>query len=277
MDIEKPQPMQIGGTYHYTLSSYDPVEIEVDVMHVSDADVERSFRSLVAEQGGDAETADDAWVAEHFEGLDAAGLRAELRRELETYSSAYAEEQKPARCAQALAKRLGQAVPDQVVAAYERMLRERLAAELREGGSSLDELSGRLGAATDEALRAQARDLAEQDAALDAFVAEKRLKVADEEIPGLLRIPADKADEVMRDAEEHGATGELRRAALQAKAVRSLVAECACTYRHETPEEAARRDEAYDQALRAAQAREDLERGISGDDGAADGEGFKLV
>ncbi len=243
MALDKPLPMQIGGTYYYTLSSYTPVTIEVTVLSVTDADVDFAFCSLIAEHEGDPNLVDDAWVREHFNGLRIDELRTALRQELEQAASEHAEEEKLLRCTDALVERLGQSVPNSVVDSYEQNLKFLTNEELQRSGSSIetlekDELAGLLGS-----IHAQAQALAERDAALDAYANKKQLKVDDSELPGLLRVSDEDYKKLVDQVDNYSGMQYLRASALREKARRALVAECNCTYHHETAEEAAARVE----------------------------------
>ena len=43
MELVKPDPLIIGGKAHYTLTSYEPVSVEVEVHNVSEEDVDLGF------------------------------------------------------------------------------------------------------------------------------------------------------------------------------------------------------------------------------------------
>ena len=86
MPIQKPAPLMIGGRAHYALSSTDPIEVEVVVPFVTDEEVGFAVASIVRQAGGEASNLqDDAWVSEHFQGIDNGGqlmeaVRLELRQ-----------------------------------------------------------------------------------------------------------------------------------------------------------------------------------------------------
>ena len=68
MELVKPEPLVIGGRAHYTLTSYDPVSIDVDVPYTTEEDVEYALQVTVAQAGGGpAQLNDDAWMREQFE------------------------------------------------------------------------------------------------------------------------------------------------------------------------------------------------------------------
>ena len=243
MAIEKPLPMQIGNTYYYTLSSYDPVDIEVTVMNVTDADIDFAFSSLVVEHKGDPNTVDDAWSKEHFDGLTLAELRSALRQQLEQAASERAEQEKAIRCTEVLAQRLQQSVPQNVLRSYESNLSYLATEELRQAGSSIDEPS-KLDEDLMQGIQIQARALAERDAALDAYANKKKLTLDDSEIAGLMYLSQEDYQELIEKLPSQNDMQYIRESALREKVRRVLVAECKCNYHHETAEEAAKRAEA---------------------------------
>ena len=262
MIIEKPQPMQIGDKYYFTLSSYDPVTVDVVVPMTTDADVDYALATLVGRDGGSADGLTDEWVAEHYDGVGSVEeFRQGLRAQLSQMNASYAEDSKQAKCVAELAKRLVQAVPDTLVDGYREILREQFAQDIAERGmSEADFLSG-IGsspAMVDELFRSQAQEMAEQFAALDAFVDERKLTVADEEIAGLLALPQDSAEQMVQEARDRGQLEQVRRSALRNKAADVVCAECSCNYHHETAEEAQKRAEEYEQLARMQQMQEEL-------------------
>ena len=46
LNVKKPEPMQVGERYIYTLTSYDPVEIELLVPYVSDYEIELAVAGI---------------------------------------------------------------------------------------------------------------------------------------------------------------------------------------------------------------------------------------
>lgn len=260
MANEKPLPMQIGDKLLYTLSSYDPVQIEVRVPLTTEADVDFALVPMLKRAGGDPETVTDEWIAEHFEGAEGIeDMRAQIRTELERVNTSFAENSKGQLAAAELAKRLEQQVPAQVVSAYRSALVAQFEADMAADGMSPEEVIAQAGEdAFANLFDDQAIRMAQELAALDAYINMKKLTVNDDEIPGLLQLPPDQADQLIKQAEEDGATEQLRQTALRNKAMRSLVAEASVTYKHETAEEAAKRAEEYEQLMKAQKLAEDL-------------------
>ena len=70
MAIQKPAPLMVGNKAYYSLTSYDPVEVEVIVPFITDEEVELALGSLLEDEGGTVENLSDPdWIAKHFEGL----------------------------------------------------------------------------------------------------------------------------------------------------------------------------------------------------------------
>ena len=70
MPIEKPLPLMVGNKAYYSLTSYGPVEIEVDVPYTSEEDIQIGLEMTIADLGGTMADLDNPeWVAEHFDGL----------------------------------------------------------------------------------------------------------------------------------------------------------------------------------------------------------------
>lgn len=256
IEIEKPAPLMIGNKAYYTLTSYDPIHIEVEVPATTDADVDLAIDSMVAEAGGTAEDlANDAWVAEHFDGVASADeLRRSVYNQITDMSARVAEDQKVGLCVSELAKRLKQAVPPAHIAEARVMVEAQFAQSLAADGLTRSDFLSRTGtseAALDAMFERQAKSAAEGNAALDAFAHERKLTVDDSELPRLLRVPLSEAEKIIEQARAAGQYEQLKEAALRNKAAETLVAECACTYKHETAEEA---------QARAAQMREMREK-----------------
>ena len=53
----KPEPLFIEGHYHFTLSSYDPVQIAITIPHVSEREVEAELNGALRSRGHAGEDA----------------------------------------------------------------------------------------------------------------------------------------------------------------------------------------------------------------------------
>lgn len=278
MSIEKPLPLMVGDKAYYTLTSYGPVEVTVDVPCTSEADVEFGLEMTLRDMGATMADLDDpAWVAEHFEGAtskdDVYGL---MRMQVGQMNVQMAEQQKLGKCVEALAARLVQSVPPQHVERAREAARSRFVQQLQAEGLTPDQFLLRSGS-TPQQLEAmfdeQARQMVESDAALSALAHERKLKVDELEYGRLLGLSPAELNTVLEQVRAAGQTDELREAALRSKAAQLLVAECSCTYRHESEAQA----KARVSQLRAMQRQYD-ER--FGDEPTADdsaNKGFKLV
>ena len=79
----KPEPLFIEGHYHFTLSSYDPVQITITVPHISEREVEAELNGALRSRGHAGEDApSDEWVAEHFEGIESLSALRDVRAEV---------------------------------------------------------------------------------------------------------------------------------------------------------------------------------------------------
>lgn len=247
MKLVKPEPLIIGNRAHYTLSSYDPVSIEVRVPYITDADVDLSLAAMAQEAGGTmADLDDDAWVQENFEGVsNLEELRRNAYDELRAMAAMIAENEKATQCANKLAERLQQSVPQTTIERYRRMAEQTFRAQLAAGSMSFEEFIAASGTRPDDLERmfdAEALSAAESEAALDAWAEYHHLKVSDEELPQLLGLDPSEAEQYLRQASAAGELQSVRQAALRAKAIGMVVSECSCTYSHETPQEAAARN-----------------------------------
>ena len=288
MDIIKPEPLRLGDRYYYTLTSYDPVSIEVRVPRVTQADVDIALGQIVAEHEAvhngatnpsEVPELTDEWVERELpEVKTVAALRETVTKQLEQLNAQAAEESKAGLCADELAKRLCQSVPEIEVEHVHDALLQQMAADLAHEGMTLSDFMSRAGfsqASVDAMLFEQARGLAKQDAAIDAFAQERKLKIEDGELPQYMGMSFSDANKVISEAREHGQLETLRAGALRLKAIRIVVAECSCTYVQESLEEAENRAAQYRAMMEQAAAK------LSNDesDQRSEGEkrGFKLV
>lgn len=281
MPIQKPLPLMVGNKAYYSLTSYDPVEITVDVPYTTDEDIQYGLQMTVADLGGTMANLDDpSWVAEHFDGMTSKQqVMDAMRQQMTAMAAQVAEQQKLGKCVEVLASRLGQSIPPQHIDEAREALRMRFTQQLQAEGLTPDQFlkrSGTTSAQLEAMFNRQAHQMAEGDAALSAYAHEKKLKVSEEEYGRLLGIPAEELQTVMDQARAAGQMDELREAALRSKAAQIVVAECSCTYNHESPEQARIRMAQY------RQMEEMYRQGFGSDEPEADASsegktGFKLV
>ena len=236
----KPLPRMVDGHYAYTLSSMEPVSITVRVIHATNDEVDDALRELVGHHGGNAEALTDEWVAANVgEVTTVAGLRPYVRRQLESMYAEMAERSKPDLCVRELASRLEQSVPGEELARARAIVRASMEHDLAQQGLDLAgflTLSGMSQTALEAMVDQEALSAAEREAALDAFVRGRGITVDETEYPGLLGLSPADVRTMLSDMRAAGREEYVRRAALQAKAVRLLTSECTCSYEHETPE-----------------------------------------
>jgi hypothetical protein len=280
MPIDKPLPLMVGNKAYYTLTSYEPVEIEVDVPYTSEDDVDYALEMTLREIGGQPSDLDDpAWVAEHFNGLTTRQqVRDAMRQQVSDMNVQMAEEQKMGKCVEALSTRLCQSIPPQLLEQARQAVQMRFTQQLQADGMTPAQFLARThttSAQLEAMFDRQAQVMAEGDAALSAYAHEKKLKVDELEYARLLRIPQAEAQKVIDDARAAGQLDQLRDAALSAKAAQIVVAECSCTYNHETPQAAKARIAQYRQMQQMFE--DDKPADQDQGDGGQGRTGFKLV
>ena len=244
----KPEPLFIEGHYHFTLSSYDPVQITITVPHVSEREVEAELNGALRSRGHAGEDApSDEWVAEHFEGIESlSALRDAIRTEQEHMNQAYSEFSKASLCATELAKRLEQSVPAQLVQTASDSLIQGYQQYTQQQGLPLEAVLSGMGMSPEDfqaMLANQAIELATQEAALDAFADEYAIVADESELPGVLEVSPAMAKQIIEDARAHNALDDLLRVAVRTKVRNILAAEAEVTYEHESAEDAEKRVE----------------------------------
>lgn len=244
----KPEPLFIEGHYHFTLSSYDPVQITITVPHVSEREVEAELNGALRSRGHAGEEApSDKWVAEHFEGIESlSALRDAIRAEQERMNQAYSEFSKASLCATELAKRLEQSIPAQLVQTASDSLIQGYQQYTQQQGLPLEAVLSGMGMSPEEfqaMLANQAIELATQEAALDAFADEYAIVADESELPGVLEVSPTMAKQIIEDARAHNALDDLLRVAIRTKVRNILAAEAEVTYEHESAEDAEKRVE----------------------------------
>ena len=275
IEIEKPQPLMLGDKAHYTLSSYDPVNVTVQVQRVTDEDVEMTLAAVLAHSGATPENlSDSAWMAENFDGVTSMDeVREIVREEVEDMFAQMTEEQKVTNAIEALAERLQQSVPPSILARYRKGVELNFVEGLADEGASLEDFllqSGLTRSAFNAMMDKQAKKAAEEDAALDAYAREKKLSVTEAEFGSLLGFPESEMSEIIQEVKAAGEYDSLKETALHTKAVHCLVSEASCNYEHETEEHARLR------AQQMAEMRANFTAALADDEEDA-GSGFELV
>ncbi len=278
IEIAKPEPIRLGDRYLYTLTSYEPVKVEVAVERVSDAEIDLTLQSLADGAGISVDELTDEWVREHTGAPSLDELKASLARERDRAVLSRADEARSTAAMTELAKRLGQKVPDAEVARYRAMLLRTNELDAGALGLSLDDLLKRVGTTRtefDRTLDEQAVASAERDAALSAFASERKLSVDESEIPYLMGQDPVRGAASLEQAKRRGVLEDLRAQCLVTKAARVVAAEATCVYVQESPEEAAKRLQAMRDTL--AQMRERPTQRKEPSDDASEGPNLHLV
>lgn len=243
MELIKPEPLVIGGKATYTLTSYDPISITVHVPFLTEEEIDYACEAAVVRAGGTVDDLNnDIFIAEHFEGISSAQeFRAVVTADMRQFNTRMAEEQKVEQATSALAARLVQRVPEQFIASSREYTRQALQMTIAQMGLTVDDYMRQMGitkAQLDELVEMQARAAAEGDAAMDAWIAHRKITIADEEIARYLGVMPSQAEEILAQAAAAGELEDVRLAGLRAKALEIVIAEANCTYEHETEQEA---------------------------------------
>ena len=272
----KPEPLFIDGPYHYTLSSYEPVEVTLTIPHLTDEEVGYGIAGIVAERGwNDDDLPTDAWIAENVEGINTlAELQQAVREELEQINARYVESTKTGLCAEELARRVEQRIPAESIERARGTVRQGFEMQAMQNGVDLAQLLAASGMSEhdfEHAVSEEAQALAEQDAALDAIVDEYAIYVDETELPGILGMSPKDAKALIEETRKHGGYEDMMAFARRRRALESVIRDASFAEEHETAEQAARR---------VAEMRAQMQTEVPGDD-ADEGKGeeprFKLV
>lgn len=272
----KPEPLFIDGHYHYTLSSYEPVEVTLTIPHLTDEEVGYGIAGIVAERGwNDDDLPTDAWIAENVEGINTlAELQQAVREELEQINARYVESTKAGLCAEELARRVEQRIPTESIERARDTVRQGFEMQAMQNGVDLAQLLAASGMSEhdfEHAVSEEAQALAEQDAALDAIVDEYAIYVDETELPGILGMSPKDAKALIEETRKHGDYEDMMAFARRRRALESVIRDASFAEEHETAEQAARR---------VAEMRAQMQTEVPDDD-ADEGKGeeprFKLV
>ena len=272
----KPFPSHIGDLYLFSLSSYDPVQIEVVVPRVTEVDIDYAIEATLDSMGLGDERLTDALVAEKLENVNTiAELREVARKQVGEANMQLVEGSKADRCATELAKRLNEAVPPELVERVRGVMRQAFEHDLAAEGLTMDEFIEQMGATQemmDDLFASQAEEAIQEEAALDAYAREKKIGIRDDELAEALELSPKEFDQVCLQAQKAGAMDSLRIDALRAKVANILAGECSCIYKNESEEDAQSRMEQF---RRLQQMQRDAKVRVEKVGG--DHPGFKLV
>lgn len=272
----KPFPSHIGDLYLFSLSSYDPVQIEVVVPRVTEVDIDYAIEATLDSMGLGNERLTDALVAEKLENVNTiAELREVARKQVGEANMQLVEGSKADRCATELAKRLNEAVPPELVEQVRGVMRQAFEHDLAAEGLTMDEFIEQMGATQemmDDLFASQAEEAIQEEAALDAYAREKKIGIRDDELAEVLELSPKEFDQICLQAQKAGAMDSLRIDALRAKVANILAGECSCIYKNESEEDAQSRMEQF---RRLQQMQRDAKVRVEKVGG--DHPGFKLV
>lgn len=272
----KPFPSHIGDLYLFSLSSYDPVQIEVVVPRVTEVDIDYAIEATLDSMGLGNERLTDALVAEKLENVNTiAELREVARKQVGEANMQLVEGSKADRCATELAKRLNEAVPPELVEQVRGVMRQAFEHDLAAEGLTMDEFIEQMGATQkmmDDLFASQAEEAIQEEAALDAYAREKKIGIRDDELAEALELSPKEFDQICLQAQKAGAMDSLRIDALRAKVANTLAGECSCIYKNESEEDAQSRMEQF---RRLQQMQRDAKVRVEKVGG--DHPGFKLV
>lgn len=282
MPQDKPLPLQVDGLYRFTLSSYDPVEIDIVVPQVTDYDVLIAVAGYLALAHASLSDFDQTWIDEHHReiGIDEPVAISEylemMRKAVTSAQRSFTEGKKPALCAQALADRLEQQVPPALVRGVEQGLLGALEAEKKASPQEFQQsLKLQQVSSAAELARMQAPQIAAQYAALDAYADHVRLEVKEDELAGLLRLAPQDARAAFQKVKAEGSYPALVAEARRNKCALALAETCACHYHEESAESADQRRRSYRELEQAEHIDLDAERRRLF--GSQEGPAFRLV
>ena len=209
-----------------TLSSYDPVAIEVRKPKLTDGDVDaqivemaRAVRIATLGDAGNLSSedlanmrdpyVDDAWVAAYVPDPNintVAEMRAEVRRSGEEQLELEFEQMKLSAAAFELGKRLAEPVPQDLIEAMQASMLSELDAQARQQGYTTEQMITERGYTMEEIERsafAEAEEMLRQGLALDAMFRHAQLTVSESDMRAALSSIApgheDEAEQNMRE------------------------------------------------------------------------------
>ncbi len=245
IEVTKPQPMKVGDSYVYTLSSYEPVEATIKVPLIDDEEIQMGARALLAQAGQSLETVTDEWIAENMSGITTkVDLLKAIGEQLAYLNDEFTKEQKANACMKELIGRLEQQVaPEQVEELFAALHQDYVSQLSQEGMTEEDLLKTLEGGQeiVDAAIRQEASDIAAYDAALDAYVKHTELTLEDKDLPEILNQAPEQVEEMLAAAKEAGVYEKVLANALRAKGLYQILNEMTVVYEYETPEEAEQR------------------------------------
>lgn len=232
----------MDGKAYYTLSSYDPVSIEIYVPYITDAQVDHELRVWIESAGGDANSLRrPQWLRSRFGCTTLGMLRSKVKNELEEARNEALNAHAGEQAARELARRLQQHVPASVVDEECDRLITNFTNDAGAGMQTLDDIVHSTGV-TKQQLRAlfreKAQEIAEQDAALLAYATAKHIRVSYADIAAYLGINLEVWKRMAVQAHERGSYEKVAKAALLSKTQAMVISSAARTVHRQTKEEA---------------------------------------
>ena len=165
----------------------------------------------------------DEWVKEKLGMDDVAALRQEIADEIEQAKGSYLPRMKENRVLSALSDRLLTEVPEGLVEENETQLLQDFFQQLQRQGMTLDAYIKQQGISAQQFrddVKQQALDMTKQDLALDAWAAEAKLQVTDEDIRNeFVNSGASDPDALIADWKRNGQMHLIRQGILRQKAL----------------------------------------------------------
>lgn len=233
--MDRKDPVIINGVPHYTLTSYVPVTVVIPVTTVDNTYIDNAVTASVVEAGGSLQSLfDNEWINEKFpQAHSFQELRDSIKQQLDEMNDKTTEQRKMNACANALAERLNEQVPQSDISLIRVRLQQSVQSGIEEREVSVADFLARTNKTEEEMeewLDKTAIQVANQRAALSALADERKITVENEEIAELNGYPKEEAAQLMNMARMRGQLGLLRQNAMIIKALKLLVAECSCTY-----------------------------------------------
>lgn len=249
IDTNKPEPLEIGGRFYYTLSSYAPVSVEIKTLRTTDADVNFALARICLQNGIQQEDLTDEMIKEHMKLDSIEAAKKALRAQLEQANAAHAEQDKQVKCADELAKRLEQRIPDTEVARFKQLIEDSIAHDavhMQMDAEQFKLLSG----ITPDSLEEMARLSATHEAAFNAYADKKKLEVTEDELPEILGAQSEQIKTIVEEAKKNNKLEQLLSDLRPRKAAQEISAEAKVTFQLETEAEAKERATHYPEFLK---------------------------
>ena len=236
-EARKPDPLYKDGRFCYTLTSYDPVSVEVEVRDVTNEAVDAALQFAMIQMGGGPERLlDDAWIQSKFPGAANSGqLKNMIRAKLEAASAELTRQNKANQCAIVLSERLVEQIPQIYITGLREVVRDTFLTGLVRQEMTVDDYlkeSEITMAELEKMINHQTMQTAMQEAALDAWADKFEIVVEDEEVPDLLPAKAPNEKRTLEELVESGRLEEGRISARRVKALHDVIRRSECTYKH---------------------------------------------